>query len=52
MLGEYQAAGDIQEVTAEAQIRQRGFQQAETRTLQNLQAQQGLAGFQSQLGAQ
>ena len=35
MLGEYQAAGDIQRALAEAQIRQ-----------------QGLAGFQSQLGAQ
>jgi len=41
MLGEY-----------EAQIRQQGFQQARQDSLQDLQAQQGLAGFQSQLGAQ
>ena len=51
MLGEYQAAGDIQRALAEAQIRQQGFQQARQDSLQNLQAQQGLAGFQSQLGA-
>jgi hypothetical protein len=30
MLGEYQAAGDIQRALAEAQIRQQGFQQAQT----------------------
>ena len=29
MLGEYQAAGDIQRALAEAQIRQQGFQQAQ-----------------------
>ena len=52
MLGEYQAAGDIQRALAEAQIRQQGFQQARQDSLQDLQAQQGLAGFQSQLGAQ
>ena len=42
MLGEYQAAGDIQRALAEAQIRQQGFQQARQDSLQDLQAQQGL----------
>ena len=42
MLGEYQAAGDIQRALAEAQIRQQGFQQA----------QQGLGQYQSALGGQ
>ena len=52
MLGEYQAAGDIQRALAEAQIRQQGFQQARQDSLQDLQAQQGLGQYQSALGAQ
>ena len=52
MLGEYQAAGDIQRALAEAQIRQQGFQQAQQAAVQGLQAQQGLGQYQSALGAQ
>ena len=52
MLGEYQAAGDIQRALAEAQIRQQGFQQAQGAAIQGLQAQQGLGQYQSALGAQ
>ena len=52
MLGEYQAAGDIQRALAEAQIRQQGFQQAQQAALQGLQAQQGLGQYQSALGGQ
>jgi len=52
MLGEYQAAGDIQRALAEAQIRQQGFQQAQQAAIQGLQAQQGLGQFQSALGGQ
>ena len=52
MLGEYQAAGDIQRALAEAQIRQQGFQQAQGAAIQGLQAQQGLRQYQSALGGQ
>ena len=52
MLGEYQAAGDIQRALAEAQIRQQGFQQAQQAAIQGLQAQQGLGQYQSALGGQ
>ena len=52
MLGEYQAAGDIQRALAEAQIRQQGFQQAQQNAIRGLQAQQGLGQYQSALGAQ
>jgi hypothetical protein len=52
MLGEYQAAGDIQRALAEAQIRQQGFQQAQQNAIQGLQAQQGLGQYQSSLGGQ
>ena len=52
MIGEYQAAGDIQRALAEAQIRQQGFQQAQQQAIAGLQAQQGLGAYQSQLGAQ
>ncbi len=52
MLGEYQAAGDIQRALAEAQIRQQGFQQAQGAAIQGLQAQQGLGQYQSALGGQ
>ena len=52
MIGEYQAAGDIQRALAEAQIRQQGFQQAQQQALNQLQAQQGLGQYQSALGAQ
>ena len=52
MIGEYQAAGDIQRALAEAQIRQQGFQQAQQQAIAGLQAQQGLGQYQSALGAQ
>ena len=52
MLGEYQAAGDIQRALAEAQIRQQGFQQAQQAAISGLQAQQGLGQYQSALGGQ
>ena len=52
MLGEYQAAGDIQRALAEAQIRQQGFQQAQQSAIQGLTAQQGLGQYQSALGGQ
>jgi len=52
MLGEYQAAGDIQRALAEAQIRQQGFQQAQQSAIQGLQAQQGLGQYQTALGGQ
>jgi len=52
MLGEYQAAGDIQRALAEAQNRQQGFQQAQQSAIQGLQAQQGLGQYQSALGGQ
>ena len=52
MLGEYQAAGDIERALAEARIRQQGFQQAQGAAIQGLQAQQGLGQYQSALGAQ
>ena len=52
MLGEYQAAGDIQRALAEAQIRQQGFQQAQGAAIQGLTAQQGLGQYQSALGTQ
>jgi hypothetical protein len=51
MIGEYQAAGDIQRALAEAQIRQQGFQQAQQAAIQGLQSQQGLGAYQSQLTA-
>ena len=52
MLGEYQAAGDIQRALAEAQLRQQGFQQAQQAAISGLQAQQGLGQYQSALGGQ
>ena len=45
MIGEYQAAGDIQRALAEAQIRQQGFQQAQQQAIAGLQAQQGLGAI-------
>ena len=51
MMGEYQAAGDIQRALAEAQMLQQGYQNAQQLAFQNLGAQQGLGGYQSQLGA-
>ena len=52
MLGEYQAAGDIERALGEARIRQQGFQQAQQAAIQGLQAQQGLGQYQSALGGQ
>ena len=51
-LGEYQATADIARAAQEAQLRQQGFQQAQQQALSQLQAQQGLGTFQSQLGGQ
>ena len=51
-LGEYQATADIARGAEEARLRQAGFQQAQQQALNQLQAQQGLGTFQSQLGAQ
>jgi len=48
--GEYQAAADVARGQLEAQLRQQGFQQAQTAALQGLQAQQGLGTYQTQLG--
>ena len=51
-LGEYQATADIARAAQEAQLRQQGFQQAQQQALAQLQAQQGLGTYQSQLGSQ
>jgi len=50
--GEYQAAADVARGQLEANLRQQGFQQAQQQALQQLQAQQGLGAYQSQLGLQ
>ena len=49
-LGEYQATADIARAVEEARLREAGFQQAQGQALAQLQAQQGLGGYQSQLG--
>ena len=51
MMGEYQATSDLARAQAEAGLRQQGFADATTRRAADLQAQQGLGTYQSQLGA-
>ena len=50
MMGEYQASADMARAMQEAQMRQEGFQNAQTTALAQLQAQQGLGTYQTQLG--
>jgi len=52
MMGEYQATADMARAQAEAGLRQSGFADATQRRAADLQAQQGLGTYQSQLGAQ
>jgi hypothetical protein len=52
MMGEYQASADMARAMQESQLRQQGFADATTRRAADLQAQQGLGTYQSQLGAQ
>jgi len=47
---EYGAAQDVQAQQLLSQLRQTGFQQAQQSALQNLQAAQGLGGYQASLG--
>ena len=49
-MGEYQASADMARAMQEAQLRQQGFQNAQTQATQQLAAQQGLGTYQSQLG--
>jgi len=51
-IGEYQATADLARAAQEAQLRQSGFQQAQTAAAQDLVARQGLGTYQGQLGAQ
>jgi len=50
MMGEYQASADMARAMQEAQMRQGGFENAQAAALQQLQAQQGLGTYQTQLG--
>ena len=50
MMGEYQATSDLARAQAEAGLRQSGFADATQRRAADLQAQQGLGTYQSQLG--
>lgn len=52
MMGEYQASADMARAMQEAQMRQQGFESSQAQALSQLQAQQGLGGYQSQLGGQ
>ena len=52
MMGEYQASADMARAMQEAQMRQQGFESSQAQALAQLQAQQGLGGYQSQLGGQ
>jgi len=49
-MGEYQASADMARAMQEAQMRQGGFENAQAAALQQLQAQQGLGTYQTQLG--
>ena len=51
-MGEYQASADMARAMQEAQMRQQGFESSQAQALAQLQAQQGLGGYQSQLGGQ
>lgn len=48
--GAYEAERDVQSAQLLAQLRQQGFQQAQQQALAQLQAQQGLGTYQTQLG--
>ena len=50
MMGEYQASADMARAMQEAQMRQQGFESAQQTALAQLQAQQGLGTYQTQLG--
>ena len=50
MMGEYQASADMARAMQEAQMRQEGFGQAQQTAIAQLQAQQGLGTYQTQLG--
>ena len=50
MMGEYQASSDMARAMQESQLRQGGFENAQAAALQQLQAQQGLGTYQTQLG--
>ena len=50
MMGEYQASADMARAMQESQLRQQGFAQANQQALAQLQAQQGLGTYQTQLG--
>ena len=50
MMGEYQATADLARAQAESQLRQSGFADARQARAADLQAQQGLGTYQSQLG--
>ena len=50
-MGEYQASADVARAVQEAQLRQQGFADAVARRQADLQAQQGLGTYQTQLGA-
>ena len=52
MMGEYQASADMARAMQEAQMRQQGFESSQAQALAQLQAHQGLGGYQSQLGGQ
>ena len=52
MMGEYQATSDLARAQAEAGLRQQGFADSTQRRAADLQAQQGLGTYQSQLGGQ
>ena len=51
LMGEYQASADVARAVQEAQLRQQGFADAVARRQADLQAQQGLGTYQTQLGA-
>ena len=50
MMGEYQASADMARAMQEAQMRQQGFESSQAQALSQLQAQQGLGTYQTQLG--
>ena len=50
MMGEYQASADMARAMQEAQMREQGYNQANQQALAQLQAQQGLGTYQTQLG--
>ena len=50
MMGEYQASADMARAMQEAQMRQQGFESSQSQALAQLQAQQGLGTYQTQLG--